>query len=114
MNYIQNEPPIFHKIYEFIIWIYPTINKFPKSQRFVLGQRMENVVLDILELLIEAKLSKIRISFLQKSSVKLDKLRILMRLTKDLKFISVKEYEFGCKQIDEIGRMLGGWIKSLS
>jgi len=40
---------IFEKTYDLILWIYPTVNKFPKSQRFVLGQHIENTVLELLE-----------------------------------------------------------------
>jgi hypothetical protein len=114
MNHTQSEPPIFHKTYELILWFYPAVNKFPKSQRFVLGQRMEGAILDFFDLIIEAKLFKVKIVALQKASIKIDKLRILLRLAKDLKFFSIKEYEFSSGQIDEIGRMLGGWIKSLA
>ncbi|HPC37611.1 MAG TPA: diversity-generating retroelement protein Avd [Candidatus Paceibacterota bacterium] len=109
-----NEPPIFHKTYELILWFWPIANKFPKSQRFVLGQRIENTLLDFLELIIEAKNSKIKISALAKASIKLDKLRIIIRLAKDLKFISIKQYQFAAITVDEIGKMLGGWLKSLS
>ena len=47
-----------------------------------------------------------------KISVELDKLRILIRLSKDLKFISIRQYGFGAEKINEIGKMLGGWIKN--
>ena len=39
---------IFEKIYQLVLWLYPTVSKFPKSQRFVLGQQIENTALDIL------------------------------------------------------------------
>ncbi len=112
--FMINEPPIFHKTYELILWLWPVVNKFPKSQRFVLRQRIENTLLDFLELIIEAKISKIKISALAKASVKLDKLRIIIRLAKDLNFISIRQYQFIIGEIDEIGRMLGGWLRSLS
>ncbi len=111
--FMLSEPPIFHKTYELILWFWPIVNKFPKSQRFVLGQRVENALIDFLELIIEAKNSKIKISALTKASIKLDKLRILVRLAKDLHFISIKQYQFAVMMIDEIGKMLGGWLRSL-
>ena len=102
---------IFEKTYELILWLYPTVNKFPKSQRFVLGQRIENAILKILEGIIEANQERSKLLFLKKISVELDKLRILIRLSKDLKFISVRQYGFAAEKVNEIGRMLGGWIK---
>ena len=48
---------------------------------------------------------------LKQVSVELDKLRII-RLAKDLKFFNVRQYEFAANKINEVGKMLGGWIKS--
>ena len=103
---------IFEKIYELILWLYPTVNKFPKSQRFVLGQRIENIILKLLEGIIEANQETAKLPYLKKISVELDKLRILIRLSKDLKFISIRQYVFASEKVNEIGKMLGGWMKS--
>ena len=103
---------IFEKNYELMLWLYPTINKFPKSQRFVLGQRIENSILQILEGIIEANQEVNKLVYLKRISVELDKLRILIRLSKDLKFVSIRQYEFAAEKVNEIGKMLGGWIKS--
>ena len=105
---------IFEKIYDLILWIYPTVNKFPKSQRFVLGQHIENTVLELLEGIIEANSQNNKPFYLKNLSLKLDRLRILMRLSKDLKFISIRQYEFVSSNINEVGKMLGGWLKSVS
>jgi len=105
---------IFEKTYELILWLYPTVNKFPKSQRFVLGQQIENTVLEILKGIIEANQERNKVPYLKQISVNLDKLRILIRLSKDLKFISIRQYQFAAEKINEIGKMLGGWIKRFS
>lgn len=102
---------IFEKTYELILWLYPTANKFPKSQRFVLGQHIENTILKILEGIIEANQERNKSPYLKKISVELDKLRILIRLSKDLRFISVKQYGFAANKVNEIGKMLGGWTR---
>jgi len=102
---------IFEKTYELILWLYPTVNKFPKSQRFVLGQQIENTVLEILKGIIQANSERNKIPYLKQTSIELDKLRIVIRLTKDLKFISIRQYQFAAEKINEIGKMLGGWIK---
>lgn len=106
-----SELTILEKVYELILWLYPTVNKFPKSQRFVLGQRIETVSLGILEKIIAANQSRAKIAYLKKTSIELDTLRYLVRLSKDLHFISLRQYEFAAQKINEIGKMLGGWIK---
>lgn len=104
--------PIFQKTYDLILWLYPPVNKFPKSQRFVLGQQIHNTSLEILKNIIQANAEKNKTIYLKQASVDLDKLRILIRLSKDLKFISVKQYGLAAEKVNEIGKMLGGWIKS--
>ena len=42
------------RLYDFLLWIIPKLDKFPRSQKFVLGDRIENLLLDIPALLIEA------------------------------------------------------------
>jgi len=103
--------PIFEKTYEIILWLYPTINKFPKSQKFVLGQQIENTILEILKGIIEANQERNKLPCLKKISLELDKLRILIRLAKDLRFINVRQYAFVVEKINEVGKMLGGWMK---
>ncbi len=34
--------------YQFLIWLLPTVGKFPRSQKFTLGDRIENTALDVL------------------------------------------------------------------
>lgn len=102
---------IFQKLYDLILWMYPLINKFPKKQRFVLGQQLENTLLDILKGIIQANQERNKLETLKQVSIDLDKFRILFRLAKDLKFMSIRQYKFGAEKINEIGKLLGGWIK---
>jgi len=103
---------IFQKVYDLILWMYPLVNKFPKKQRFVLGQQLENTLLDILKGIIQANQERNKLEILKQVSIDLDKFRILFRLAKDLRFMSIKQYQFGAEKINEVGKVLGGWMKS--
>jgi len=110
-----NLPPIVEKHYEFCGWLIAKVGKFPKDQRFLLGDRIERHALDILEMLIEAALTPGRdgkAQILKGANVRLEHLRYMMRLAKDGKFINIKSFHFACERMEEIGRMIGGWIKS--
>lgn len=103
--------PVVEKHYQLILWMLPKIANFPKDQRFLLADRIEGILLDILELLIEAVYSKNKREILIKVNLKLDFLRFMMRITKDMKYINLKSYDFFCQSTIEIGRMVGGWLK---
>ncbi len=101
------------KTYELLIWIYPIINRIPKSHRLVLGREIEQVSLNLLLTIIKANKArgKKRHQLQLEYSDYLDTLRILCRLTKDLKMMSIKQYSLTAEQINELGRMLSGWMK---
>jgi len=90
------------------------VNKFPKAEKFVLGQRIENTSLNVLEGIIIANQETNKEEALKKTAVELEKLRIFIRLAKDLKFISIGQYEQVSMQINEIGKMLGGLMKKFT
>ena len=104
--------PVVEKHYKLILWMLPKIANFPKDQRFLLADRIERILLDILEMLIEAVYSKERRGVLIKVNLKLDVLRFMMRIAKDMKYVNVKAYDFFCQSVLEIGRMVGGWVKT--
>lgn len=89
---------------------------FPRKVRYVFGQRCEVVLLDTLELIILASnISKQeKLPVLKRASTKVDLLKVLFNLGKDLKIIENKKYNELTKLLNEVGKMLGGWIKTTS
>ena len=107
-------PPIVERMYEVNKWLLQKVGKFPRDQRFILGQRIVNKSLDIQEGLINAALMKKddnKLAALHKVSLQLEQLRYLIRLGKDEKYINNKSWHFCSRNLLEIGKMLGGWIK---
>jgi hypothetical protein len=108
-----NSPPVILKHYEFLLWLLPKLAKFPRDQKFLLGDRIASLGLDILGHLITANYNVARRQeSLTEVNLKLDHLRMLMRLCKDLNLLSFKAYAFQAEAADEIGRMVGGWLRS--
>jgi|TARA_Y100000310_G_C20560054_1_gene752603 four helix bundle protein len=110
---ISKEIQILPKIYDMILWYSPKISQYPKKYKYTIGERITNTQLAILERIIEAKYtsSNKKKHFLRQANLNLEKLRFLVRLSKDLQCISIKEFEFISKNINEIGQMIGGWEK---
>ncbi len=101
---------IYQKTYDFLLWLHPVVAKFPKSQRFILGQRIENKVLDLIEKIILANAERDKAATLRQASVALDEMRTLIRLAKDLRFMSIRQYGVAAEKMNEIGRMLAGLL----
>jgi len=99
------------KTYDFTLWLLPHLAKFSRDHRFTLGNRLEEGALEVLELLVEASYSGDKRSLLHRANTRLNRVRYLIRLAKDLRQISVKQYEFAARAIDGIGMEIGGWLK---
>ena len=98
--------------YQLINWLMTTVERFPKSQKFLLGDRIQSTALDVLDALIEATYTRDRRDHLARANLGLEKLRFLMRLAFEQKHLDVRRYEHAARAIDEVGRMIGGWAKA--
>jgi len=105
------EMVIITKTYDLILWSCNHTSKFPRNHRFVLGERIERNLYDLLETMIEAKYSRQRQQLLQNVNLKLEILRFQLRLAKDLECLKANSYQFASKAVDEIGRLVGGWLQ---
>jgi hypothetical protein len=100
------------KAYDLILWSCRHTSKFPRSHRFVLGERIERNLYDLLETLIRARYTRQRQPLLEQANLTLEILRFQVRLAKDLQCLKIDSYAFAARAIDEIGRLVGGWLRS--
>lgn len=108
-------PPVYALLVELTGWTLDRTASLPKSQRFTFGERVDRLTLDCLELVIAAIWSppKAKVAPLQQVNLNLEKLRVFWRLICDRRWISAQQLLFVSQKLDEIGRMVGGWLKSL-
>jgi hypothetical protein len=108
---VRNDSAIFVKWMEFLKWLLPVTEKFPKRVRYSLANRIDNLALDMVEDLVEAQYTRNKQGILKRSNLRLEKLRVLLRISCDQRHLSHQTYEYAMRSINEVGRMLGGWIK---
>ena len=108
----RNTGPALEAHYRFLLWLMPAVERFPRSQKFLLGDRIQNAALDVLDSLIEATYTRQRGPHLARANLGLEKLRFLMRLAHDLGHLDRRRYEHAARCIDEAGRKVGAWSKT--
>ena len=120
MNNLHNkdyldEIPIIRKVCELYKLYYGYLELFPKKDKYALGSKCELYIIAVLELLLSAgslpKESKG--DAIHQASVKFDTLKVLLRMARELGLLDNKKYLALQACIQEIGRMLGGWQRSL-
>jgi hypothetical protein len=100
--------------YRFLVWLVPTLDKFPRSQKFTVGDRIQALALDVLEALIAATYTRDRAQYLRQGNLGIEKLRFLLRLAAELRLLDRRRYEHAARMLDETGRLIGGWMKAHS
>jgi hypothetical protein len=90
------------------------VAKFPRDHRFLLGDRILKNVYDVLDGLIEARYTRGKIALLDKVNLRLEQLRFQVRLAHDEKLMSLHQYEVASRLVNEVGRLVGGWRRSVA
>ena len=106
--------PVLKKSYELYKVFHEYRKVVPKHDRFTIYEDSERIILDVLRHLIQASYGdKLRkTALLETASVQLNVLRFMIRLMKETKTFDSKKYTNLQSIIDEIGRMVGGWIRA--
>ena len=112
----MKESPLYVKTYDFLFWLIPHVQKFPKAHRFALSERIQRLALDFQDSLVAAGKAKgpARLEWLQQADLQLAQLRVWLRLARDLRAMPVRQYEHAARLVSEIGRLLGAWIIRVS
>lgn len=110
----RKQSPLFTKTTDFIIWLLEHTEKFPKSERFRMGKRLEDSVFRFYELLIETTRStKRKRHLLIQADIELEKLRLYVRMSQRRKLTGMSQYHFASGYLVELGKLLGGWLKTI-
>lgn len=104
---------IYQKCYDFALYLFPIVDRFPKYEKFAICSQIKSCVLDMTREVVRANKSRNKKPILYDIDVKIEELKFLSRLSHDRKYLSKKSYEHSGKCLSEIGRLLGGWIKSV-
>ena len=91
---------------------YVALRQFPAFERHVLSAEMRQQMWELLRLVVVCNKRYHKRTTLQELDAALDLLRCQVRLAKGLGYLDFKKYEHWAKLNDEIGRMIGGWLKS--
>ncbi|MBN1934901.1 MAG: diversity-generating retroelement protein Avd [Anaerolineae bacterium] len=110
MSTSRPQSPLFVKTYDLLLWLIPLTLKFPKSQRFLLAERLSKMALDFYDLILAAVMEPEREEeHLDAADRLLTKIRLYVRLSCDLQCISLGQMEHAARLMDELGRLIGGW-----
>ena len=112
---LSQNASILNKIKDgYLVWM-SIVPHIEKGARYTIGSRIENKFLDLLECAYVAYFTERyrKAQKIMECILMADTLKFFMYVAWEGKLISHKQYEDAARSLDEIGKMLGGWRKSL-
>lgn len=104
---------LLQKVEDMMVYGYPLLDQFPKSQKFSLGQDIRNSMNQMLRLTIAEDKKKSKMTTLEYLDVENETLKHLLRISMMLKYLSKHHYGVWESKLVEIGKMIGGLVKSV-
>ncbi len=106
---------LYRKTEELLYKIYPKIINYPKSEKFSLCQSIKQNFFDLLKNISLANSVKSkRLIYLQEADGHLQVLKVLVKLSKQRKYISVGYFQEIDLELTEINKLLSGYIRSVN
>ena len=103
---------LYEKINELSDWLFPIVERWPKHEKFVLCTQTKNCVHDMARLSVRAqKARKDKLYWLHELDVQVQMLRHFLRHAHGRRYLSNRRLKLATERLEEIGRMVGGWIK---
>ena len=116
MNIKKSSEELFviQKLYDYLVWVSPIINRLPRDKKYTIGDRLLNRLYDVLEDLIKAKYRSCnKLELLEQANVGLEIVRFYQRLILSDNLWDRKRYQFASKSVNEVGILLGKWVLSI-
>lgn len=110
----MQEMPLFTRTFDFLAWLMPMTNHFPRSQRFLVTKRLLDAALDFQEAIVQANNYRgaERLARLEQADELLDRVRIYLRLAARWGWLKRGQYRHAAQMVAEMGRLLGGWQRT--
>lgn len=88
----------------------------PKQHRYSLGQRIDSLLIEMIEAIAQAAFipREEKMPWVRAAIRKLDALKVLLMVLWETKSLDTKKYVALSEQLDEVGKMLGGWSGQLA
>jgi len=105
-----------HKIRTVYLLWFSIFKILPKTPRFSLGQRIDSLFVETIEMLATAAFlpREEKVPFVRAAIRKLDTIKILLSILWEIKTLDNKKYIALSVPLEEIGRMAGGWYGQLA
>ncbi len=104
--------PVYKAAYDLLQDITMLRKQMSREYKYTLGEKLMNETVEMIISIFRANVSRIKKELIMKSREHIEIIRLLMRLLKDLKQLSLKRFIAVNLKIECVSKQLTGWMNS--
>ena len=105
--------PVYKATYDLLIHIFHVGQHWRRDLRHTLGENLKQEVLAILQIIYQANATTDKLPYLARARVMIVKVKVMIRIAKDLKLLKVKEFALFVQQTESVSKQLTAWERSV-
>jgi len=110
---IHSELPVYKATYDLLLAMFRFTKDFKKEFKYTVGESLKNETIELLTLIYRANAKHDKTAVLQEARERIEVIRLLVRLIKDLQQISIPTFVQINEVIEKVSKQLAGWQKAM-
>lgn len=107
-----NELPVYKATYDLLLSIFQFTRDFSREYKYTVGESLKKETIELLTLIYRANSKYQKVEILQTAREQIEVIRLLIRLMKDMKQISLGKFVKINVVVENVSKQLTGWQKS--
>jgi hypothetical protein len=109
---LHSDLPVYKSTYDLLLGIFEFTKSFSKEYKYTVGESLKKETIDLLILIYRVNTRQDKGAVLEEAKERIEVIRLLIRLMKDLHQISIKSFVNINSIVEEVSKQLTGWHKS--
>ncbi|MCF7877811.1 MAG: four helix bundle protein [Candidatus Omnitrophica bacterium] len=110
---LYSELPLYKTSYDLFLEVFKLVKEFNREYKYTIGENLKKEIINLVVLIYRANCKENKEKVLVKAREKIEVIRLMIRLTKDLHQINTKKFVQVNKRIESVSKQLTGWQKSI-
>jgi len=104
--------PVYKASYDLLVEIFQFVKSFNKEYKYTVGEKLKDETLEMIMNIFRANSRQQKKEVIQRARENIEVIRVLLRLTKDLKQININKFVTINEKIENVSKQLAGWQKA--
>lgn len=110
---LHSDLPVYKSTYDLLLAIFHFTKDFSKEYKYTIGESLKKETIELLILIYKANARQNKQEVLQEAKERIEVIRLLIRVMKDLHQIGVQKFIQINQSIENVSKQISGWSKSV-